>query len=96
MLVRDYEMQARVKIARTKNMIARLRKMSMEATPDEQTVIALQEEINKIQGEIQIDRIKMMLRLRYLLNEEQRTKLTELMQNQPQSQSSGATAHDAP
>jgi Spy/CpxP family protein refolding chaperone len=93
LLVRDYELAARVKIVRSKNMLQRLRKMSLEVNPDENTVIALQEEINKLQGDIQLDRIRMMLRLRYVLNEEQRAKLAELMQTRPQA---GATAHDAP
>ena len=91
-MVRDYELLARVKIARTKNMLTRLHKMSLEITPDENTVIALQEEINKLQGEIALDRTRLMLKLRNILNEEQRTKLSELMQTQP---AAGATAHDA-
>lgn len=78
-MVRDYELEARVKIGRSKNMLQRLHKLSLEPSPDEQTVIAMQEEINKLQGEIQLDRIRLMLRLRALLDEEQRARLAELM-----------------
>jgi hypothetical protein len=78
-MVRDYELEARVKIGRSKNMLQRLHKLSLEPSPDEQTVIAMQEEINKLQGEIQLDRIRLMLRLRAILNEEQRARLAELM-----------------
>lgn len=92
MLIRDYEMDARVKIARSKNMLERLRKMSLEASPDENVVIALQEEINKLQGDIALDRVKLMLKLRSFLNEEQRLKFAELLGGKPVGT---ATADDA-
>lgn len=90
-LVREYELEARVKIGRSKNMLQRLHKLSLEANPDEQIVISMQEEINKLQGEIQLDRIRLMLHLRAILNDEQRARLAELMQAESGTNASSAT-----
>jgi Spy/CpxP family protein refolding chaperone len=63
-----------------------MRTLSLQPSPDEQTVLAKQEEINKVQSEQALERTKLMLKIRSILNPDQRQKLVQLMQQRPGGQ----------
>jgi Spy/CpxP family protein refolding chaperone len=75
-----------VKIERAQNLIKKIQMFSLEPLPDEKTVLATQGEFNQLQADIAMSRIKLMLQIRNVLNEEQRAKLVQLLkESKPQS-----------
>ncbi len=75
--------------ARAKQMIGLMQDMkqlSLQTDPDQSAVLAKQEEMNKVQNEQSNERIKLMLKIRTLLNPTQKQKLVQLMQQRPSGQ----------
>lgn len=89
-MAKEFEAGAKVKIERATNLMKKMQLFSLEPCPDEKLVLATQEEINALQGQLGISRIKLMLAIRGILNDEQRTKLVQLLkENKPQQQQPG-------
>lgn len=86
-LAREFESGVRVKIERAGNLLRKLQGFSLEPMPDEKSVLATQGEFNQLQSDISMSRIKLMLQIRTVLNDEQRLKLVQLLKEQRPSQS---------
>lgn len=78
-LAKEFETGARVKIERAGNLLRKLQGFSLEPMPDEKLVLATQSEFNQLQGDIAMSRIKLMLQIRNVLNDEQRLKLVQML-----------------
>jgi Spy/CpxP family protein refolding chaperone len=57
-----------------------MKTLSLKPDPDEQAVISKQEQISKIQADMAMERIKLLLKIRHLLTADQKQRLVELMQ----------------
>jgi Spy/CpxP family protein refolding chaperone len=86
-LAKDYEQSAMVKAERAKNLLKKMQDLSLQPNPDEKAVLSTQDEINSLQAEMANSRIKIMLKIRTILSEEQRQHLVELMKQRMQSAS---------
>lgn len=84
-LASEYEKSARVRLQRVKNMQQQLKEQSYCAELDEKKVLGLQEEINALQSGLALERLKLMLSIRQLLDAQQKEKLVQLMKekNEP-------------
>ena len=78
--VKEFEDATRVRTQLTINLMRDMRKLSLNTDPDEKTVLAKQEEINKAQNEQALERTKLMLKIRSLLHTDQKQHLVQLMQ----------------
>lgn len=78
-LAKDFEDQARVKAKRMMGLIQEMHQLSLYTDPDEKAVLAKQEEINSVTGEMATDRIKLLLTIRKQLTPEQKQKLVSMM-----------------
>jgi Spy/CpxP family protein refolding chaperone len=86
-MAKEFEAGAKVKIERATNLMKKMQAYSLEPCPDEKAVIATQEELNSLQGQLGLSRIKLMLAIRAVLSDEQRQKLVQLLKdNRPQQQ----------
>jgi Spy/CpxP family protein refolding chaperone len=84
-LATEFEKSAKVKIERAQNLLKKLQQFSLEPLPDEKTVLATQGELNALQSDIAMSRIRLMLQIRGVLTEEQRVKLVQLLkESRPQ------------
>ena len=84
-LARDFEVQAKVRFERLKNLLRQMQECAYEASPDEKKVLSLQDTINQLQSEMASEKIKLMLKIRYTLNEEQRNKLVAIVRQSKES-----------
>lgn len=78
-MAREFEQSAFVKAERIKNLMKKMQDLSLQPTPDEKVVMGTQDDINAAQADIANSRIKLMIRIRGLLTEEQRTKLVQIL-----------------
>ena len=79
-LAKSFEDVNLVRLQGILNLQQEMRALSLKPDPDEQTIIAKQTEINKLQAQMSIERIQMLLKIRQLLQPEQKQRLVELMQ----------------
>lgn len=79
--VKDFEDSTRVRTQLTINLMRDMRNLSLNPDPDEKTVLAKQDEINKAQNEQALARTKLMLKIRTILRPEQKQHLVQLMQH---------------
>lgn len=79
-LIKGFEDHAKVRWQLLINLQKQMRDMSLQVDPKESTVVAKQEEINKVVSEMATERIKLMLQIRAMLNTDQKQKLVQLMQ----------------
>jgi Spy/CpxP family protein refolding chaperone len=92
-LGKDFDDHSKVRWQLLMNLQKQMREFSTQADADESTVIAKQEEINKVVGEMSTERIKLMLKIRSILTPEQKQKLVDLMQQQQKAQATQGAAH---
>ncbi len=78
-MARDFETSARVKAERIRNLMRDMQGLSLEPDPDEKKVLSTQNEINGLTADMSLSRIKLMLKVRLLLSEEQRFRLVQIM-----------------
>lgn len=91
--VKEFEDATRVRTQLTINLMRDMRNISLNPDPDEKTVLAKQDEINKAQNEQAIERTKLMLKIRSILRPDQKQQLVQLMQR---GLNGGPTASGAP
>jgi Spy/CpxP family protein refolding chaperone len=92
-LAREFEKGAKVKHERIKNLLNQMQNLSLDAEPNEQKVLATQEEINTLTADMANTRIKLMLSIRQVLNGEQKTRLVQLMKERNARYRNSLTAH---
>ncbi|RTL35619.1 MAG: periplasmic heavy metal sensor [Candidatus Melainabacteria bacterium] len=64
------------------DLIKEIRTLSLQPDLDEKKILAAQNKINELQGAMAIDRLKLNMKVRKLLNPEQRTKLVSIIREQ--------------
>lgn len=79
-LAKTFEEQQRVRIGLLGSLLKDMRKLELQADPDEKKALAKQDEINKIQAEIGTERIKLLLAIRNVLTFEQKERLVQNIQ----------------
>lgn len=81
--ITDFEQKARARAQSLLGLFREVRQLQLQSEPDEKTVLSKQDEINKLQAEMATERMKLMLKIRSLLNPEQKQRLVQLMQRGP-------------
>lgn len=78
-LAKEFEDANAVRLQNVMSQLQQMKALSLKPDPDEQAVITLQEQISKIQAEMAMERIKLLLKIRKLLNPDQKQRLVEQM-----------------
>lgn len=78
-LAGDYEKSAKVRLQRIRNLSNQLKEESFVADLDEKKILGLQEEMNTLHTGLCLDRIKLLINIRQVLDSDQRAKLVQLM-----------------
>jgi Spy/CpxP family protein refolding chaperone len=78
-IAQEFEQVAKVRVERLKNLSKQLREMSFQPAIDEVKALSLQNDINELQATLNTERIKLMLKIRSVLSQEQNEKLVSLM-----------------
>jgi Spy/CpxP family protein refolding chaperone len=79
-LAKQFEDANTAKLQSVMSQLQEMKTLSLKPEPDEDSVISKQEQINKLQGEMAMERIKLLLKIRHVLNAQQKQRLVELMQ----------------
>jgi Spy/CpxP family protein refolding chaperone len=79
-IVKEFESANTVRIDKMRNLLQDMRSLSLQPAPEEEKVLSKQDEINKVQAEVSNERIKLLLKIRAVLNMDQKKKLVEMMQ----------------
>ena len=78
-MMKEFESAHRVRMKSLFGLMKDMRSLQLQANPSEDEVLAKQDEINKLSGEIATERIKLMLKIRKLLSPSQRQRLVQLV-----------------
>ncbi len=78
-LAKDFEEGQRVRLALIGNLLKDMRNLQMQPDPNEKIVLAKQDEINKVQAEMGTERTKLVLKIRNVLDFEQKQRLIQNM-----------------
>ena len=78
-LANQFEQANATRLQSVMALLQEMKELSLKPDPDEQAVIAKQEQISKFQAEMGMERIKLLLKIRHVLNAEQKQKLVEIM-----------------
>lgn len=84
-MAKEFDNSNSVKLHRLMNLLQEMKTLSLTPDLDEKTTLAKQDEINKVQAENANDRVRLLVKIRALLNADQKKKLVELMQKQMDS-----------
>lgn len=79
-MAKDFEDLQRVRLKLVANLLREMKTLSLVVEPDEKQVMAKQDEINKAQAIMANERVKLLLKIRAILNIEQKQRLVELLQ----------------
>lgn len=77
---KEFEDQQRVRLKLMANLLKEMRQLELLPDPDEKKALDKQVEINKVQNDISIERIKLLLRIRNVMTFEQKERLVSLIQ----------------
>lgn len=91
-LAKEFEDAQRVRLKTLIGLMRDLKTMQLQADPPETQVIAKQEEINKMSGEMATERVRLLLKVRKVLTPDQRQKLVTLLNEASQQAPQGAPA----
>jgi len=94
-LSKQFEDAARVRDERIRNLMGEIFGHSLEPAPDEATVLAKQDELNKVQAEQATERVKMLLSIRNVLTAEQKQRLVSIMLERTRTQSPSVSNQSA-
>lgn len=84
-LAKEFEDGQRVRLALMANLLKDMRNLQMQPDPNEKTALAKQDEINKVQAEMGTERTKLVLKIRNILDFEQKQRLIENMRHSSQT-----------
>lgn len=79
-LSKEFEDASRVRDERVKNLMGEIFELSLQPAPDEATVLAKQDEMNKVQAEKATERVKLLLAIRNVLTAEQKQRLVTIIE----------------
>lgn len=89
-LSKEFEDASRVRDERVRNLMGEIFELSLQPAPDEATVLAKQDEMNKVQAEKATERVKLLLNIRNLLTAEQKQRLVTIMEERTRIPNSSA------
>lgn len=78
-LAKEFEDGQRVRLVLMANLLKDMRNLQMQPDPNEKTALAKQDEINKVQAEMGTERTKLVLKIRNVLDFEQKQRLVQNM-----------------
>lgn len=84
----EYDQENTVKLQSLSQMLQELRDMAYQKTLNESAMLAKQEEINKLQSDMALQRIKLVIKIRNLLSPEQNEKLVTALQSRMRAEES--------
>lgn len=93
-LAREFEDGQRVRAKSLLALVGQIRVLSLQPDPPEEQLLSTQADMNKLTGEMAIERQKLLLKVRKVLTPEQRKKLVAIMSQPPSAK--GAAPADAP
>jgi Spy/CpxP family protein refolding chaperone len=85
-LAKDYDQENSVKMDSLAQMLQQLRDMAYQKTLNQAGMLAKQEEINKLQSDMALTRIKLVIKIRGLLTPAQNEKLVTSLQSRIRSE----------
>jgi len=85
-LAQEYDQESAVRLQSLAQMLTELKDMAYKPVLDENAMLAKQGEINKLQSEMAIQRIKLVIKIRSLLSPAQNEKLVAALQNRVRSE----------
>lgn len=88
-LAQDYDQENSVKMESLAQMLQALRDMAYQKTLNESGMLAKQDEINKLQSDMALQRIKLVIKIRGLLTPTQNEKLVTALQNRVRNEEQG-------
>ncbi len=86
-LSKEFEDASRVRDERVKNLMGEVFELSLQPAPDEATVLAKQDEMNKVQAEKATERVKLLLAIRNVLTAEQKQRLVTIIEERTRTPS---------
>ena len=78
-LVKNFESAHRVRLKIVFRLIKEMRDLQFQPDPSSEEVLAKQDEINQITAKITVERVKLMLKIRSVLNPRQKQKLVQIL-----------------
>jgi Spy/CpxP family protein refolding chaperone len=84
----EYDQENTVKLQSLSQMLQELRDMAYQKALNESGMLAKQEEINKLQSDMALQRIKLVIKIRNLLSPEQNEKLVTALQSRMRAEES--------
>lgn len=91
-LAKSFDEVQRVRLKNLVGLIKGMSELQLQPTPNDDEVLAKQEEINKLSGEMSTERIKLLLKIRKVLKPEQRDKLVAIIKEGKQKAAAAAQA----
>jgi|AGTN01.1.fsa_nt_gi hypothetical protein len=96
-LAKSFEDGQRVRLKTLVGLIKGMSDLQLQSTPNEDEVLAKQDEINKLSNEMATERVKLLLKVRKVLKPEQRDKLVALIKEGKQkAQAAAQQAEETP
>ncbi|MBX3075160.1 periplasmic heavy metal sensor [Candidatus Obscuribacterales bacterium] len=89
-LAHDFEDAQRVRAKSLIALMTQMRVLSLQPDPPEEQVLLTQTEVNKVTGDMAIERQKLLLKVRKVLTPEQRKKLVSIMSQPTAGTGAGA------
>ena len=80
-LAQDYDQENSVRLQSLAQMLQELKDMAYQTTLNETAMLAKQDEINKLQSEMALQRIKLVIKIRAVLTPPQNEKLVAALQS---------------
>ncbi len=80
-MAQDYDQESAVKIKALGSLLQELKALAYQSAIDGNALLAKQEQINKLQSEMAIERIQMVIKIRNTLTPGQNQKLASILQN---------------
>lgn len=87
---KDFEDSQRVRLKLMANLLREMRALQMQPDPDEKKALSKQDQINQVQDEMGTERIKLVLKIRSIMNFDQKQRLVQIMAG-----SAGGAAQEA-
>jgi Spy/CpxP family protein refolding chaperone len=80
-LAQEYDQESAVKLKALGGLLQELKTLAYQPVLDGNALLAKQEQINKLQSEMSIDRIQMVIKIRNILTANQNEKLANILQS---------------
>ncbi len=78
-LAKDYETKSLDQSREVVDLLRSMHKLSLQPDLDEEKILATQEQINKLQANMALEKVKLLISIRKILTPEQRKNLVQLM-----------------